>query len=76
MTLITTAWDADTDMLTIALNGHSIEIPAHPTTEWLEKNTELIKAGIWGEQTDAWEYSAMLTKPISEFLNMDVRLVY
>ncbi|WXC61318.1 hypothetical protein SNK03_007195 [Fusarium graminearum] len=76
MTLITTAWDTVTDMLTVALNGYSFEIPAHPTTQWLEKNTELTKAGIWGEQTDAWEYSAMLTKPISEFLKIDVRLVY
>jgi uncharacterized protein YcbX len=76
MTLITTAWDTDTDTLTIALNEHKIEIPAHPTTQWLENNTELNKAGIWGEQTDAWVYSATLTKPISEFLNMDVRLVY
>lgn len=76
MTLITTAWNVDTDTLTIALNEYKFEIPAHPTTEWLEKNTELKKAGIWGEQTDAWEYSDMLTKPISEFLKMDVRLVY
>ena len=76
MTLITTAWDIDTDTLTIALNEHKIEIPAHPTTQWLENNTELNKAGIWGEQTDAWVYSATLTQPISEFLNMDVRLVY
>ncbi|KAH6994363.1 hypothetical protein EDB82DRAFT_501543 [Fusarium venenatum] len=76
MTLITTAWDADTDMLTIALKEHSFEIPAHPTTQWLEKNAELIKAEIWSEKTDAWEYSATLTKPISVFLNMDVRLVY
>ncbi|KAH7173705.1 uncharacterized protein B0J16DRAFT_325200 [Fusarium flagelliforme] len=76
MTLITTAWDTDTDTLTIALNEHKIEIPAHPTTQWLENNTELNKAGIWGEQTDAWVYSATLTKPISEFLNMDIRLVY
>ncbi|WZH48109.1 MOSC domain-containing protein [Fusarium acuminatum] len=76
MTLIRTAWDTDTDTLTISLNEHKIEIPAHPTTQWLENNTELKKAGIWGEQTDAWEYSASLTKPISEFLNMDIRLVY
>ncbi|KAM0246438.1 hypothetical protein ACHAP5_004752 [Fusarium lateritium] len=76
MTLIRTAWDSDTDTLTISLNEHKIEIPAHPTTQWLQSNTELKKAGIWGEQTDAWEYSASLTKPISEFLNMEVRLVY
>ncbi|KAF4957070.1 hypothetical protein FSARC_11416 [Fusarium sarcochroum] len=76
MTLIRTAWDMDTDTLTITLNDHKIEIPAHPTTQWLQNNTELQKATIWGEQTDAWEYAASLTKPISDFLNMDVRLMY
>ncbi|KAI1008398.1 hypothetical protein LB504_001547 [Fusarium proliferatum] len=76
MTLIITAWDDDTDTLIISLNEHKIEIPAHPTSQWLENNTELKKATIWGEQTDAWEYAESLTKPISEFLNMDVRLMY
>ncbi|KAJ4313014.1 hypothetical protein N0V84_009642 [Fusarium piperis] len=76
MTLIRTAWDSDTDLLTITLHDYKIEIPAHPTTEWLESNAELSKAEIWGEQTDAWEYPASLTQPMSEFLKMDVRLVY
>lgn len=76
MTLIRTAWDSDTDMLTITLHDYKIEIPAHPSVEWLESNAELSKAEIWGEKTDAWEYPASLTLPISEFLKMDVRLVY
>lgn len=76
MTLIGTAWDSDRDVLTITLHDSKIEIPAHPTTEWLESNAELTKAEIWGEKTDAWEYPASLTQPISEFLKMDVRLVY
>ncbi|KAL5345356.1 hypothetical protein ACLOAV_009727 [Pseudogymnoascus australis] len=77
MTLIRTAFDSDTDTLNIFIQNNKIaEIPAHPTTEWLRCNTELKKAGIWGEQTDAWEYKTTLTQPFSDFLSVDVRLVY
>lgn len=76
MTLIRTIYDADTDKLTISIKDHKFDIPAHPTNEWLQNNAELKKAGIWGEQTDAWEYPASLTQPISDFLNADVRLMY
>ncbi|KPM38055.1 hypothetical protein AK830_g8524 [Neonectria ditissima] len=77
MTLIRTAYDAATDHLLITIKGTNckIEIPAHPTNEWLEQNTVLAKARIWGEETDGWEYPADLTQPISDFLKMDVRLV-
>ncbi|KAF5024994.1 hypothetical protein F66182_2945 [Fusarium sp. NRRL 66182] len=66
------------EFITIRTNSKMtlIQIPAHPTSQWLQNNTELKKAGIWGEQTDGWEYSANLTKPISDFLGMDVRLIY
>lgn len=76
MTLIRTAFDANADKLSISIQEHKINIPAHPTTEWLQGNTELKKAGIWGEETDAWEYPASLTEPFSHFLNTDVRLIY
>ncbi|RJE24656.1 MOSC domain protein [Aspergillus sclerotialis] len=76
MTLLRTAFDADTNQLSIFTKQHEIKIPAHPTTEWLQNNTEIAKARIWGEETDAWEYHISLTKPFSEFLDMDVRLVY
>lgn len=77
MTLIRTAFDSDTDTLNIFIQNNKIaDIPAHPTTEWLRCNTELKKAGIWGEQTDAWEYKSTLTQPFSEFLGADVRLLY
>ncbi|EXA31432.1 hypothetical protein NW761_008233 [Fusarium oxysporum] len=76
MTLIRTAFDADADKLTISVKDYNIDIPAHPTTEWLQSNTELKKAGIWGEETDAWEYQVSLTRPFSDFLNADVRLMY
>ncbi|EKG10021.1 Molybdenum cofactor sulfurase [Macrophomina phaseolina MS6] len=78
MTLIDTAIDASTDELIVSIKGHDhrIAIPAHPTRAWLEKNAQLLKATIWSEDTDGWEYSADLTQPFSEFFGMDVRLVY
>ncbi|KAI9172607.1 Mitochondrial amidoxime-reducing component 1 [Paramyrothecium foliicola] len=79
MTLIRTAVDFDKDNLTITLEGNkdfSLVIPAHPTQEWLEKNTQLRKGIIWGQETDGFEYAKDLTQPISDFLGMDVRLLY
>ncbi|KAL2204504.1 MOSC-domain-containing protein [Sarocladium strictum] len=77
MTLIRTAYDEDTDELSVSIRDEKkFVIPAHPTPEWLRDHTELKKAGIWGQQTDAWEYPATLTQPISDFLKSDVRLVY
>ncbi|KAK0385523.1 hypothetical protein NLU13_6703 [Sarocladium strictum] len=77
MTLIRTSYDEDSDELSVSIRDEkTFVIPAHPTAEWLRDNTELKKAGIWGQQTDAWQYPAQLTQPISDFLNSDVRLVY
>ncbi|KAH7123475.1 MOSC domain-containing protein [Dactylonectria estremocensis] len=76
MTLIRTAFNVDTDTLTISIKDQKIEIPAHPSTEWLQSNTQLKTAGIWSEQTDAWEYPTSLTQPFADFLAADVRLVY
>lgn len=76
MTLLRTAFDVDTDQLSIFTKEYAIRIPAHPTNEWLQNNTEMSKARIWGEETDAWEYYISLTQPFSDFLHMDVRLVY
>lgn len=77
MTLIRTSYDAESDELCVSVADETkFVIPAHPAAEWLRQNTELRKAGIWGQQTDAWEYPASMTQPISDFLNEDVRLVY
>ncbi|GKT48732.1 mitochondrial amidoxime-reducing component 1 [Colletotrichum spaethianum] len=76
LTLIRTSYDPDTDQLIIGLRDYKFDIPAHPTNDWLSKNAKLAKAGIWGEQTDGWEYPASLTQPISDFLNIDIRLMF
>ncbi|KAE8419491.1 hypothetical protein BDV36DRAFT_307804 [Aspergillus pseudocaelatus] len=76
MTLLRTAFDADTDQLSIFTKQHKIQIPAHPISDWLQNNTEITNVHIWGQETDAREYHTSLTQPFSDFLDMDVRLVY
>lgn len=82
MTLIDTSYNSQTDELEISISGHHkdtppMKIPAHPTRPWLETNTQLGSAEIWGQKVDAWEYPASLTSPIQEFLDQgEIRLVY
>ncbi|EON67571.1 hypothetical protein W97_06939 [Coniosporium apollinis CBS 100218] len=78
MTLIDTALSPD-DELIVSIRTEPkarISIPAHPSRDWLEANTTLRSADIWGTETDAWEYAPSLTAPFSEFFHKDVRLVY
>lgn len=83
MTLIRPIYDAKTDTLTVTAPApDSIDeklqfsIPAHPTQEWLTKNTELTDAKIWGKETPAHAYSTDLTGPFNKFFGKEVRLVY
>lgn len=78
MTLIDTSLSPDWQQLTISIHGSEdkVTIPAYPTREWLEQNTTLGKVEIWGEQTDAWEYSAEINAIFSCYFDKDVALVY
>jgi len=83
MTLIRPSYDRKTDILTVTAPApNSIDqklqfsIPAHPSQEWLAKNTELVDANIWGRKTPAHAYSTALTGPFNEFFGKEVRLVY
>ncbi|KAJ1333127.1 hypothetical protein MN608_03117 [Microdochium nivale] len=79
MTLIRTHVDSDRDTLTITIDGRKdweLCIPAHPTRSWLEEHTALRSGVIWGQETDGWEYPADLTRAVSQFLDIDVRLLY
>lgn len=82
MTLINTAIDRQADELVVSIaaehmGGRRVElrVPAHPTPAWLEQNTVLRDGEIWGEVVDAYEYREELTKPFSDFLGKDVRLL-
>ncbi|KAL1594468.1 hypothetical protein SLS60_010228 [Paraconiothyrium brasiliense] len=83
MTLIRPSYDAKSDTLTlVAPAPNSIDqklqfsVPAHPSQEWLEKNTDLVEANIWGKETPAHAYSTDLTGPFNDFFGKEVRLVY
>ncbi|CAG9956896.1 unnamed protein product [Clonostachys rosea f. rosea IK726] len=78
MTLIRTGWDEETDSLTISIKDSDVKvtIPAHPTPEWLDANTNLRKVVIWSEETDGWEYKSAISQPFADLLDMDIRLVY
>jgi uncharacterized protein YcbX len=79
MTLINTAITED-DCLEVSIKNDPaayFKIPAHPSRDWLEKNTEL-KTGvkIWNVSTDAWVYSEELTAPFEKLFRKPVRFVY
>ncbi len=83
MTLIRPSYDAKTDMLTVTAPApDSIDeklefsVPAHPSEEWLEKNTDEHDATIWKQPVSSRVYSAEMTAPFNAFFDKEVRLVY
>lgn len=82
MTLIRPTYDAGSDTLTItapAPDGKGkleFSIPAHPTSQWLKENTEVVNATVWSTTTPAYSYSTKLTAPFNDFFGKEVRLVY
>ncbi|KAH3975814.1 hypothetical protein HBI65_026790 [Parastagonospora nodorum] len=83
MTLIRPTYDASTDTLTVTAPAPNtidekleFAIPAHPTKEWLNQNTEKHDAKIWSVTTPARVYSSKLTEPFNAFFGQEVRLVY
>ncbi|KAF2465560.1 uncharacterized protein BDR25DRAFT_270193 [Lindgomyces ingoldianus] len=83
MTLIRPSYDATTDTLSITAPAPNTMdeklyffIPAHPTSEWLAANTEIVPATVWSTTTPAHCYSTALTGPFNKFFGKEVRLVY
>ncbi|KAH6633594.1 hypothetical protein C7974DRAFT_334811 [Boeremia exigua] len=83
MTLIRPSYDAKTDTLTVTAPApDSIDeklefsIPAHPSKDWLEANTERHEAKIWNQWTPTQVYSTKLTTTFNAFFGKEVRLVY
>jgi uncharacterized protein YcbX len=83
MTLIRPSYNAEKDTLTITAPAPSsgdeklhFEIPAHPTADWLGKNTEVVESTIWKTTTTTNSYSTELTGPFNAFFSQEVRLVY
>ena len=78
LTLIDTSIDSDKDELIISIRDKKtrIIIPAHPTSGWLKKNTQLVEAKIWRTETDAWEFPSKWTAPFASLLKREVSLLY
>lgn len=83
MTLIRPTYNAEKDTITVTAPAPNsmdeklqFEIPAHPTSEWLSKNSEVVGAHIWGKETPVHAYSTDLTGPFNDFFGKEVRLVY
>ncbi|EMD93255.1 hypothetical protein COCC4DRAFT_70732 [Bipolaris maydis ATCC 48331] len=82
MTLIRPAYDESTDTLTVTAPAPNsinekleFSIPAHPSKEWLDENTEVHSAKIWSTTTGTRVYSPELTAPFNAFFDREVRLV-
>ncbi|CBY01766.1 hypothetical protein IAQ61_010001 [Plenodomus lingam] len=83
MTLIRTAYDPGSDTLTVTAPAPDFideklefSIPAHPSEEWLERNTTSHNATVWSTTTPSRVYSTALTSPFNAFFGKEVRLVY
>ena len=83
MTLIRPSYNAATDTLTVTAPAPNaidekleFSIPAHPSAEWLEANTERHDAKIWNQWTPTQVYDAKMTEPFNAFFGREVRLVY
>lgn len=78
MTLINTALSDDGSKLIVSIANPKvhIEVPSHPTKEWLDKNTTETSVEIWGSWVAARAFPESLSKPISDFLGSPVLLVY
>lgn len=83
MTLIRPSYNVATDTLTVTAPAPNaidekleFSIPAHPSAEWLEANTERHDAKIWNQWTPTQVYDAKMTEPFNAFFGREVRLVY
>ncbi|KAI4683111.1 uncharacterized protein J4E84_007013 [Alternaria hordeiaustralica] len=83
MTLIRPTYDEKTDTLTVTAPAPNpvdekleFSIPAHPSKEWLDENTEEHSAKIWSTTTGTRVYSTKMTAPFNSFFDKEVRLVY
>jgi hypothetical protein len=77
MTLINISITDDGELVADATSidpAATFRIPARPTQQWLEENTELKRVQIWRVNTDAWIYPPELTAGFRVIFGHDVRL--
>lgn len=62
--------------ISIRNTDQKVIIPARPTPEWLQDNTELKNVKIWDYETDGYVYGEGINNLFSKFLDKPVKLVY
>jgi uncharacterized protein YcbX len=68
--------DAEHLVISIRNTDKKVMVPARPTPQWLQKNTELRQVNIWEYDTDGYLYKDEVNSIFSEFFKMPVKLVY
>lgn len=84
MTLINTGLSEDGNSLVLSITDVEnrnktkaiVQIPAYPTSEWLNEHTTLATVEIWDTATDGYVYGPEVNEPFAKFLQRDVVLVY
>lgn len=68
--------DAEQLVISIRHTEKKVMVPARPTTQWLESNTELKQVNIWEYITDGYVYSDEINDVFTDFFKKPVKLVY
>ncbi|KUJ10927.1 uncharacterized protein LY89DRAFT_655773 [Mollisia scopiformis] len=68
--------DAEQLVISIRHTDKKVMVPARPTDQWLQGNTELRQVDIWENMTDGYVYKDDINDVFTEFFKKGVKLVY
>ncbi|KAG0650426.1 amidoxime reducing component 2 [Hyphodiscus hymeniophilus] len=68
--------DAENLVISIRNTDKKVMVPARPTQEWLDQNTDLLQVNIWEYDTDGYVYHDKINRIFTEFFGKPVKLVY
>ncbi|KAE8445537.1 hypothetical protein EG329_013300 [Mollisiaceae sp. DMI_Dod_QoI] len=68
--------DAEQLIISIRHTNKSVIVPARPTEQWLNANTELKQVNIWEYITDGYVYKDEINDVFTDFFKKPVKLVY
>lgn len=63
-------------MISVRNTAKKVAVPARPTQEWLQENTDLLDVEIWENNTDAYSYRDAINNVFTDFFKKPVKLVY
>ena len=68
--------DAENLVISIRNTEKKVMVPARPTQQWLEANTDLRNVNIWDYDTDGYVYRDEINEVFTDFFKKPVKLVY